>query len=215
MVVSFLLVNGLASFRLKAGRWRGSNVRLRRHVCRLRRRLATCARVRPASICDSSALTWSFSGERRRALAAVRFERRGYLVAAELGCWLRLVEVVMPIRAAWRAGRPGTDANLGQHRGHVVVHGPLGYRQPPGDLPVGRALSDQLQDFLLAGGEPGPGGPGCRTWPARDRGHADFFIRRLAAALAVLAPSSSKAARAFRSPAWPAGTDRDRDADSP
>ena len=36
----------------------------------------------------------------------------------------------------------------------------------------------QRQDLLLACGEPGRSGPGGRTGPARDRGHAEFLHRR-------------------------------------
>jgi hypothetical protein len=47
-------------------------------------------------------------------------------------------------------------AELGEQRGHVVLHGLLGQEHPLADLPVGQALADQLQDpaFLVGQGRP-------------------------------------------------------------
>ena len=45
------------------------------------------------------------------------------------------------------------QAELGEHRGHVVLHGLLGEVHALGDLPVGQALADQVEDPLLLLGE--------------------------------------------------------------
>src|SRR5262245_53693161 len=43
---------------------------------------------------------------------------------------------------------------LAQDRGDVVTHGPLRQEETFGDLPIPKALTDQIQDLQLTGGEP-------------------------------------------------------------
>jgi hypothetical protein len=57
----------------------------------------------------------------------------------------------------------GQDSDLGvagqmqfaQHVGHIVLHRLLGHGHPSGDLPVGQALTDQLQDGPFTTGQLG------------------------------------------------------------
>ena len=48
----------------------------------------------------------------------------------------------------------GPHLQLGQQRGYMVVHGPLGYDEPGRDLLVAQFLCQQLEHLVLAGGEP-------------------------------------------------------------
>src|SRR5690242_15567496 len=73
------------------------------------------------------------------------------------GTVVRVVLVVVVAEDADRiGGRLGAalHAQLGEQRGHVVLHGFLGQEHPLADLPVGQSLPDQLQDLTLLRGQP-------------------------------------------------------------
>jgi MFS family permease len=71
-----------------------------------------------------------------------------------------------------RGVAPVADAELVDHRGDMAVHGPDREHEPRGDLGVGEALAEQLQDLELALGEAGRVVPGAADRATRDRPHA-------------------------------------------
>src|ERR1700691_758387 len=86
---------------------------------------------------------------------------------------------VLVVEDAHRVGRrlsAALHAELGEQRGHVVLHGLLGQEHPLADLPVGQPFPDQLQDPALLPAEPGqriafgglipPPGPSVAAPPA-------------------------------------------------
>src|SRR6266700_2633638 len=73
-------------------------------------------------------------------------------------CVILAVGVVVVAEHADRVrGRLGAalHAQLGEQRGHVVLHGLLGQEHLLADLPVGQPFPDQLQDPALLTGQPG------------------------------------------------------------
>lgn len=92
---------------------------------------------------------------------------------------------------------PRRDPELLQDRGDLVVHGPHGHDEPVGDLGVGQAVGQQVEDLGLAERQPGRVMSGGRLRPRgieRERGLRASMLAGAAAwglsaaAVAVAAP---------------------------
>src|SRR4051812_32205617 len=59
-----------------------------------------------------------------------------------------------------RCLRAALQAQLGEHRGDVVLDRLLRQIEPNGDLPVGQPFTDELEDVLLVGAQPSEHGVG-------------------------------------------------------
>src|SRR6478735_4739682 len=132
------------------------------------------AAVRRVSCRSASVFAWAMrrsispsSVSRRASSSAIRAERAGRVSGVVAGATVSVIVRVVRLRGGWTGSvfrhpdpalahgidhglGPVVDGQLAEDRAHVVLDGLLADRQRVGDLLVGHALSDVVEDLDLA-----------------------------------------------------------------
>ena len=148
----------------------GRTARTRLRGVRCTRTTSSCPSIRPGWPTGSRAAGFVdvAGGEQRRPLPIPRSSS----VSGSKGCG-ELPDVGRgrgQLSADGRGVAAVGDAELGEHGGDVVVHGPHRYDEPRRDLAVGQPLADHGQDLRLSDRQSRDVRRGRRAGPARHAG---------------------------------------------